>query len=59
MKQICIFFFLLNFSLTACGQKNEEVKNAKQNGRKSPGYANIKITKSPKTGRDTVIKSEA
>ena len=59
MKQICIFFFLLNFSLTACGQKNEEVKNAKQNEQKSPGYANIKITKSPKTGRDTVIKSEA
>ena len=58
MKLIMNFLLLIFFSLTACGQKNE-TKNAMQNGQKTPGYANIRITKSPKTGRDTVIKSDA
>ena len=58
MKSFLCFLLLSCIGLNACGQKNE-AKNAMQNGQKSPGYANIKITKSPKTGHDTVIKSEA
>src|SRR5688572_4045612 len=58
MKKILSFLLLLNFSLTACGQKSEP-KNAIQNAQKTPGYATVKITKSPKTSRDTVIKTEA
>jgi peptide-methionine (R)-S-oxide reductase len=59
MKHFTILLSLLIvFSFAACGQKTQ-TENAKQTGQKTPGYANINITKSPKTGRDTVIKSDA
>ncbi|MBK0404868.1 peptide-methionine (R)-S-oxide reductase MsrB [Adhaeribacter sp. BT258] len=58
MKKFFFFLFLLPFSFSACGQK-QEPRNAMQNGQKSPGYKDIRITKSSKTGRDTVIKTDA
>ena len=59
MRSITCFLLLCCICLNACAQEKKPDQNARQNDRKTPGYANIKITKSPKTGRDTVIKTEA
>lgn len=58
MKLNCLIPLLLIFSLTACGQTSKP-ENAGQNGPESPAYAQVSISKSAKTGRDTVIRSEA
>src|SRR5689334_20309633 len=59
MRSISCFLLLSCLCLNACAQEKKPDQNAMQNGQKSPGYKNINITKSPKTGRDTVIKSDA
>ncbi len=59
MKQIVLIFFLLNFSLTACAQEKKPVQNGSQNAPKTAGYQHLKISQSPKTMRDTVIKTDA
>ena len=59
MKPYLSILFFICISFNACAQEKKPDQNAMQNGQKTPGYTNVKITKSPKTGRDTVIRSEA
>ncbi|HSI91784.1 MAG TPA: peptide-methionine (R)-S-oxide reductase MsrB [Adhaeribacter sp.] len=58
MKLFLNFLLLCSFSFNACGQKND-TQNATQNSPKTAGYQQVKITKSPETGRDTVIQTDA
>jgi peptide-methionine (R)-S-oxide reductase len=59
MKRLLYILLVSAISLPACGQSKTSAQNTAQNGQERPKFENIKITKSPKTGRDTVMLSDA